>query len=174
MWSRKAYWDFGTVDLLSAEEMDEARRVGMARHASAWARRRKDTVNPKTKEQDLIKHQNGAMGECAFGKFGLKGPWTKDVDVFHGKPDFPPDIEVRLAVQGYPNLWFREGDLKIQDRRFVAEVLHPDGYIRIHAWAYGYEMVDYPKSKIGQGPPNRLVHIYDMHRFPFHKPKPVR
>ena len=159
--------------LLTDEEKAEADEVGRIRHERSWTKRRKDTVSPKPKAVDLAKHRVGTLGECAYGIYGLSGPWAKDIDTFHAKPDFQPDIEVRLGAQGYPNMWFREGDYKIKHRRFVAGVQHSDGHIRWHGWAYGHEIIDYPKSQIGNGPWNVLVHVEDLHRMPFHEPQPV-
>lgn len=167
-----AGWEYLTSPFLTDEDIAECDDLAYDQREEAREKRLPDSVLKKPEHRALWAHVVGMRGEKAWARANhIK--WPKRIGSYKELPDFDPDIEIRTGGQGYPNMVIRDKEMReIPDRRFVACVLHPDGYYRFHGWCYAYEFKRYPKSDIGgKGVPNRFIHVDDLHRLPFHKPK---
>jgi hypothetical protein len=128
-----------------------------------------DSVNAKTKRQDLAVHVMGARAELAWCI--LEGvTWSASVDNFT-KPDVEPDIEIRCRNRKWKNLIIRDPDLKGDklNRRFVAAREREDGRIEFNGWLYGWEAAKFPKTNPGGYKPARFIDTKYMHRLPFYR-----
>lgn len=145
---------------ITEDEFATAAFVALLRVHHSLKGERKDALFEKDTFKNLDVHMKGTVGEVACSK-ALGIPWPMHVNVFKGKPDLPPDIEVRLRTNHDHDLIIRDGD--DADRRYVLVTGSPPD-LEIRGWLLGSEGKDpkWLKSYGGYKPayfiPQRYLH----------------
>jgi hypothetical protein len=118
--------------VLTSDELNEARKVGLLRQSEALKAGLKDKHGMSPADGERL-HIQGAAGELVVSKFfGL--PWAGSINTFKSVADLDEAIEIRTRTQHWHDLIVRADD--DPDRVYIL-VTGAGPEFQVHGWIRG-------------------------------------